>query len=142
MATPPREIDAPSGPDVDAKFGDTVAYRFHIAKKSSFKSLDPSDHNAANRCICQLVKPRGELRKRLDAEHVCIVIERLHPVQPICSDCRQREIKTNVSEGGHGFLAPDRRVRNTRSWPFSASSPTSSAADLGQLWLVERKSAT
>lgn len=91
MATPLREIDAPSGPDVDTKFGDTVANRFHVAKKSSFKPLDPSDHNATNRRICQVVEPRSELREWLDAEHVPTVIERLHSVKPTLSDSRQRE---------------------------------------------------
>ena len=83
MATPLREIDAPSSPDVDAKFGDTVAYRFHVAKKSSFKPLDPSDHNATNRRVCQLVEPGGELREWLDAEHESSVIDRLHSVKPV-----------------------------------------------------------
>lgn len=46
MVAPLRETDASSSPDVDAKFGDTAAYRFHVGKKSSFKPVDPSDHNA------------------------------------------------------------------------------------------------
>ena len=112
-----REIDAPSGPNVDAKFRDTVAYRFHVAKKSSFKPLDPSDHNATNRRVCQIVEPRGELREWLDAEHDRSVIARLHTVKPTCSDCRQREIRSNVSTRGRGFLASNRPVGNTRSWP-------------------------
>ena len=82
MVTPLRETDAPSGPDVDAKFRDTVAYRFNVAKKSSFKPLDPSDHNATNRRVCQMVEPGGELREWLDAEHDRSVIERLHCVKP------------------------------------------------------------
>jgi hypothetical protein len=48
LATPLREIDAPTSPDVDAKLRDTFAHRFHVAEKSSFKPLDPSDHNAAD----------------------------------------------------------------------------------------------
>ena len=82
MATPLSEIDAPSGPEVDAKFGDAVAYGFNVAKKSSFKPLDPSDYNAANRRVCQTVEPRGELREWFDAKHDHSVIERLHPVKP------------------------------------------------------------
>ena len=35
MATPLRKVGAPSGPDVDAKFADAVAYRFYGATKSS-----------------------------------------------------------------------------------------------------------
>ena len=88
MATPLREIDAPSGPDVDAKFGDAFAYRFHVAKKSLFKPLDPSDHNAPNRRVGQVVEPRGELGEWLDADHDRIVIDRLHFVKRIWSDCR------------------------------------------------------
>jgi hypothetical protein len=117
VATPLREIDAPSGPDVYPKFGYTVAYRFHVAKKSSFKPLDPSDHNATNRRVCQMVEPRGELREWPDAEHGHSVIERLHSVKPTWSDCRLREIRSNVSARGRGFLAPNRPVGNTRSWP-------------------------
>jgi hypothetical protein len=48
LAAPLREIDAPASPDVDAKLGDTFAHRFYVAEKSSFKPLDPSDHNAAD----------------------------------------------------------------------------------------------
>ena len=108
MVTPQREIDAPSGPDVDAKFGDTVSYRFHVAKKSSFKPLDPSDHNATNRHVGQLVEPRGELREWLDAYHYVIVIERLHFVKRALSNYRRREIRSNASTHGRGFLVPNR----------------------------------
>jgi hypothetical protein len=111
---PLREIDAPSGPDVDAKFGDTVAYRFHVAEKSSFKPFDPSDHNATNRRVCQLVEPRGELREWLDAEHQCIGIDRLHPIKPICSDCGQQQIRFKVGAHGRCCLAPNRLVESTR----------------------------
>lgn len=117
MVTPLREIDAPSGSDVDAKFGDTVSYRFHVAKKSSFKPLDPSDHNATNRYVGQVVEPRGELREWLDADHGRIVIDRLHFVKRALSDCRRREMRSNGSTYGSGFLAPNRPVGNTRSWP-------------------------
>lgn len=67
MAIPLRGIDAPSGPEVDAKLGDTVTYRVHVTKKASFKPLDPSDHNATNRRICQTVEPGGDFRQWLDA---------------------------------------------------------------------------
>jgi hypothetical protein len=116
VATPLSEVDAPSGPDVDAKFGDTIAYRFHVAKKSSFKPLDPSDHNATNRRVCQIVEPRGELREWFDAEHDHSVIERLHSVKPTWSDCRQRVLRSNFSARSCCFLAPNRPVGNTRSW--------------------------
>jgi hypothetical protein len=33
---------------MNAKLGDTVAHRLHVAEKTSFKPLDPSDHNATN----------------------------------------------------------------------------------------------
>jgi len=33
---------------MDAKLGDTVAYRFNVAEKTSFKPLDPRDQNATN----------------------------------------------------------------------------------------------
>jgi hypothetical protein len=102
---------------VDTKFGDTVADRFHVAKKSSFKPLDPGDHNATNRRICQVVEPRSELREWLDAEHVPNVIERLHSVKPTLSDCRQREFMSDVSARGRGFLALHRPVGSARSWP-------------------------
>jgi len=67
---------------MDSKLGDTVAHRLHVAEKTSFKPLDPRDHNATNRGVCKLVKPRGEFRERFDAEHVSSVIERLHIVKP------------------------------------------------------------
>lgn len=100
MVNPLREIDAPSGPDVDAEFGDTVAYRFHVAKKSSFKPLDPSNHNATNRRVFQMVEPRGELRKWLDDEHERNVIERLHLVKPTCSDRLGELARRGVGEQG------------------------------------------
>jgi hypothetical protein len=81
LAAPLCEIDAPSSPDVDAKLEDTFAQRFHVAKKSSFKPLDPSDHNATNRRVCQVIEPRRELRECLDAEHEFMVIDRLHHVK-------------------------------------------------------------
>jgi hypothetical protein len=119
VATPLREIDAPSGPDVDAKFGDTVAYRFNVAKKSSFKPLDPSDHNATNRRVCQMVEPKGELREWLDAEHKYTVIDRLHSVKPTWLDRRQA-FRSKVSAHGRGLPAPNRVVGNTRVWPHAA----------------------
>lgn len=57
MAVPLREVHAPSGPDVDAKFADAVADRFNVAKKSPLQSFDPSEQYTANRCVCQLVEP-------------------------------------------------------------------------------------
>jgi hypothetical protein len=66
---------------MDAKLGDTVAHRLNVAEKTSFKPLDPSDHNATNRGICQMVEPGGELRECFDAEHRANVIERLHIVK-------------------------------------------------------------
>lgn len=121
MATSLREIDAPSGPDVDAKFGDAVAYRFHVAKKSSFKPLDPSDHNASNRRVCQMVEPSGELREWLDSEHAPSVFERLHPVKPTRSGCPQREPRSIVSARGRAFLAPHRLDGSARKWPSSTA---------------------
>jgi hypothetical protein len=44
LATPLGEVHAPSGPDVDSKLGHTVAHRFNVAEKTSFKSLDPGNH--------------------------------------------------------------------------------------------------
>jgi len=67
---------------MDAKLGYTVAHRLHVAKKTSFKPLDPSDHNATNRGISQMVEPRGELWECFDAEHRGNVIDRLHIVKP------------------------------------------------------------
>jgi hypothetical protein len=80
--TPVREIDAPSGPDMNAKFEDPVAYRFDVAKQSSFKPLDPSDYNSSNRHVCQTVEPSGELREWLDDEHKQTVSDRLQFVKP------------------------------------------------------------
>jgi len=105
---------------MDAKFGDTVSYRFDVAKKSSFKTLDPSGHNATNRRICQIVEPKGELREWFDAEHDRTVIDRLHSVKLSWSDCRQREIGSDINVRGRGFLAQNRPVGNTRSWPGRA----------------------
>lgn len=86
-----RKVNAPSGPDMDAKLGDAVAHRLRVAKQTSFKPLDPSDHNAANRGVCETVEPRGELRKRFDAEHGSNVIERLHSVKTAWPDRRKRK---------------------------------------------------
>lgn len=76
LATPLGEVHAPSGPDVDSELGHTVAHRFNVAEKTSFKSLDPGNHNTTNRGVCQMVKPRGELRECLDDEHGVTVIGR------------------------------------------------------------------
>jgi hypothetical protein len=76
-----REIHASSGPDVDAKLGDAIAHRLNVAEKTSFKPLDPRDHDAPYRGVCQMVEPRGELRKCFDAEHRRSVIERLQSIK-------------------------------------------------------------
>ena len=36
---------------MDEKLGDTVSHRLNVAEKTSFKPLDPSDHNATNRTV-------------------------------------------------------------------------------------------
>lgn len=82
MAVPLREVAAPSGPDVDAKFADAVADRFNVAKKSALQSFNPSDHYTANRSVCQLVEPGGELGERPDAVHGLNVIDRIQCVNP------------------------------------------------------------
>ena len=66
---------------MDAKLGDAVAHRLHVAEQTSFKPLDPRDHNATNRGVSQVVKPSGELRERFDGEHGGNVIDRLHFVK-------------------------------------------------------------
>jgi hypothetical protein len=55
---------------MDAKLGDAVAHRLHVTEKTSFKPLDPRNHDAPNRGVCQLVEPSGELGECLDAEHL------------------------------------------------------------------------
>lgn len=92
MATPLREVDAPASPNVDAKLSDTFAHRFHVAEKPSFKPLDPSDHNAPDRRVRQMVEPGRELREGFDAEHRGIVIDRLQPVRLDLSNRRPREV--------------------------------------------------
>jgi hypothetical protein len=52
---------------VDSELGDTVAHRFTVAKKRSFKPLDPGNQTTTHRGVCQMVKPRGELRECFDA---------------------------------------------------------------------------
>jgi hypothetical protein len=47
---------------MDAKLGDAIAHRLHVAEQTAFKSLDPRNHNATNRGVCHVVEPRGELR--------------------------------------------------------------------------------
>ena len=74
---------------MDAKLGDAVAHRLRVTEQTSFKPLDPSDHNAANRGVFETVEPRGELRKCFDAENGNNVIERLHSVKTSCSDRRK-----------------------------------------------------
>ncbi len=66
---------------MDAKLGDTVAHRFNVAEKTSFKPLDPGNHNATNRDVGQMVKPKGELWDCLDGETDITVIDRLHTVK-------------------------------------------------------------
>jgi hypothetical protein len=105
LATPLREIDAPASPDVDAKLRDTFAHRFHVAKKFSFKPLDPSEHNAADRRVCQMVEPGRELRERLDVEHQHIVIDRLQCLKRALSDPRPREILSEAGRHDDGLLA-------------------------------------
>ena len=83
-------MHAPSGPDMDAKLGDAVAHRLHVAGQTSLEPLDSRDDNAPNRGVCQMVEPRAEFRECLDAEHGGIVIERLHTVEPARSDPRER----------------------------------------------------
>ena len=78
---------------MDAKLGDAVAHRLHVAEQTSFKPFDPRDHNATNRGVCQMVEPRGELRERFDAEHGVNVIERLHSVKPAWLDSRERKLQ-------------------------------------------------
>jgi hypothetical protein len=53
---------------MDAKLADTGADRFHIAEKAPFEPLDPGNHNAPDRGVCQRVEPSGEPSERLDAE--------------------------------------------------------------------------
>ena len=67
---------------MDAKLGDTVGHRLYVAEKTSFKPLDPRDHNATNGGVCHMVEPSCELRKCLHAQHGVNVIERLHSVKP------------------------------------------------------------
>ena len=38
-----REVHAPSGPEMDAKLGDTVAHRLYVAEKTSFKPLGQNE---------------------------------------------------------------------------------------------------
>lgn len=105
MATPLREVDAPASPDVDAKLRDTFAHRFHVAEKPSFKPLDPSDHNAPDRRVRQMVEPGRELREGLDAEHQNIVIDRLQCRKRVLSDRRPREILSEACMHDYGLLA-------------------------------------
>ena len=42
---------------MDAKLRDTVAYWLNVAKQAAFKPLDPCDHNATDRGVCQMVEP-------------------------------------------------------------------------------------
>ena len=102
---------------MDAKLGDTVAHRLNVAEKTSFKPLDPCDHNAANRGICQMVEPRGELRECFDAEHRGNVIVRLHFVKPAWPYRRERKFSSRVSACARGFVATNRPVGSTRKWP-------------------------
>jgi len=106
---------------MDAKLGDTVAHRLHVAEKTSFKPLDPRDHNATNRGVCQMVEPRGELRECSDAEHGSTVFERLHIVKPAWPDHRERKVSSRVSAGARGFAAPNRPVVSTVLWPSTAA---------------------
>ena len=103
---------------MDSQLGDTVAHRLHVAEKTSFKPLDPRDHNATSRGVCQLVEPRGELRERFDTEHASNVIERLHIVKPAylaaLPDRRERQVRSSVFTGARGFAAPNRPVMSTR----------------------------
>ncbi len=69
---------------MDAKLGHAVTHRLYVAEQTSVKPLDPSDHNATNRGVCQTVEPRGEPRECFDAEHGINVIERLHIVKTAC----------------------------------------------------------
>ena len=69
LATSLREVQAPSRPDMNPELGDTVAHRLNVAEKTSFKPLDPRDHNATNRGIRQVVDPSAELWECFDAEH-------------------------------------------------------------------------
>ena len=119
LATLLREVHAPSGPDMDAKLGDTVAHRLHVTEKTSLKPLDPRDHNALNSSVCQVVEPRGEFRQCFDAEHGQNVVDRLHIVKPLPPRpvSRKREVFSRVSSGASGFAAPNRPAVSKRSWP-------------------------
>jgi hypothetical protein len=50
---------------MDAKLGDAVAHRLHVTEQTAFEPLDPGDHDATNRGVCQIVEPSGELREVL-----------------------------------------------------------------------------
>jgi hypothetical protein len=67
---------------MDAKLGYAAAHWLNVAEKISLKPLDPRNHNASNRGVCQMGEPRGELRERFDAEQESIVIDRLHMIKP------------------------------------------------------------
>ena len=102
---------------MDAKLGDTVAHRFHVAKQTSFKPLDPSDHNATNRGVCQMVEPRGELRECFDTEHNRSVIERLHIVKTTYYGMSGPKVGTRVNLGARSFAALNRPVGSVGKWP-------------------------
>ncbi len=108
---------------MNSKLGDTVAHWLYVAEKTSLKPLDPSDHNTTNRGVRQLAEPSGELRERFDAEHVRNVIERLRIVKPALLDRSERKVRSRFFAGARSFVAPNRPVVSTHSWP-DAGAPT------------------
>jgi hypothetical protein len=127
LAAPLREVHAPSGPNADAKLGDTVAHRLHFTQKTSLKPLDPSNHNASNRGVSQLAEPSGEFRECFDAERELNVFDRLHIVKPPRPVSRNQKVFSRVSSGASGFTAPNRRAVSTRSWPRATLAPSRSS---------------
>jgi hypothetical protein len=107
---------------MDAKLGDTVAHRLNVAEKTSLKPLDPRNHNASNRGVCQMVEPRGELWECFDAEPGGNVVDRLHIVKLPC----ERSVLTTW----RGFKAPGApKPQPERLLRAAAVAPNASSAN-------------
>jgi hypothetical protein len=56
----PNEIDAKAWPVADAKFGDTIANRLHVAQQARLKPHDALGNLGGGPCISQRPDPTGE----------------------------------------------------------------------------------
>lgn len=76
----PNEIQAEAGAIVDAKFGDTLAHRLHIAQQARLKPHDALRDLGRGLCILQRRDPIGEDRGLSHFDHLLTVVHAVETV--------------------------------------------------------------